>query len=366
MAATARRTSVAVTGAARMRPGSGRLYDPMAVTQKEIARRLGVSQTLVGVALGGRGRIGAGARAQILEAAREMGYKPNRLARALKSGRSQMVALWLPRPLGDFDAQVLEALHAHAARDGFQLLSVLRAREGQETGALPLDEWPLDGVLALDSSANMTRSLAELSRARPGLPLVAFGHRGPLRAASGDVLGDYVALDLQGAATRAMEHLVELGCENLAFVAARSQFEAGEVRLEAFRRVCAATRRKGEEIQIADSTTLRRQTHALVSQRLAEGARTDGFFCGNDDVALGTLRALRRAGIAVPGEAKIIGCDDIADAADADPPLSTIALPVEAMAQSVWHTLRWRLVNPTAPPRMETLRATFVARGTTG
>lgn len=318
------------------------------VTQKEIAQRLGVSQTLVGVALHGNGRIGAELKARIVAEAHELGYTPNAAARALRNCRSNLVALWLPQPLGVFDTQVLETLQALANRDGFHLLTALSPRISSTDekaknilSSLPLDAWPLDGVLALNSSPGMARAIAHLSQVRPSLTMVAFGHR----TLSPNENFDYVEVSLAAAARQAVQHLVDKGCRRLAFMAAQSLFGDVEPRREAFHAICRENGLQGQEIVVPDSLTLRRASQDALSERLKNGPLFDGLFCGNDDVALGALRALSQAEIRVPDETRVIGCDDIIDSADTSPPLSTLVFPVQEMCEEVWKSFVRQLEN---------------------
>jgi LacI family transcriptional regulator len=330
------------------------------VTQREIGQQLGVSQTLVGYALNGNGRISPELRERIVSEAQKLGYRPNKAARALRSGRSQLVALWLPPGASPFFGLVLDQFQRLAERDGYDLVTT----SGR---TLQLSQWPLDGILLHDDV------LVQVEQGqRPGLvrrpeeavtPRVAFGHQlHRVHHLEGTVWSDYIAVELFDVACQAVESLIKAGCQKLAFIGAQSISEASEPRLRAFREVIRKTGVDGVQIVVPDSPTLRQESKRVLEAHLRCGTQFDGLFCGNDDVALGALRALRAHQLQVPHDVRVIGCDGLPDGADAEPPLSTIALPLEELCDRAWQTLLWRIENPDAPTRREMLAANLLWR----
>ncbi len=332
--------------------GSGRL------TQAEIGRRLGVSQTLVGYALNGSGRISTELRDRIVAEAKRLGYTPNKAARALKSGRSHLVAVCLPQGMPPFFGLILEELQRLAELDGYDLVTT--------SGRMPqFSQWPLDGVLVFDNAPSTAGQLqsAVVPEGKPSVPTVVFGHRlylleeSPLYSQI-----DYVGFDLLDASREAVRGLIAMGCQKLAFMAADVIINAYEPRQRAFLEIIEEAGIEGIEIQVPFSATLRQESKRVLLESLQSGVQFDGLFCGNDDVALGALRALHSAGLRVPDDVKVIGCDGLPDTADAEPPLSTIVLPVKELCQEAWSTLLWRLQNPDEPLRREALNSRIIWR----
>jgi len=328
------------------------------LTQAEIGRRLGVSQTLVGYALNGSGRISAELRERIVAEAQRLGYTPNKAARALKSGRSQLVALCLPQGMPPFFGLILEELQRLAEIDGYDLVTTC--------GRMPqLSQWPLDGIMVFDNAPSTAGQLqsAVVTEGKPSIPTVVFGHRlylldeYPLYSQI-----DYVGFDLLEASREAVRGLVAMGCRKLVFMAADVILHAHEPRERAFFEVIEEAGIEGIEIKVPFSATLRQESKRVLLESIQNGVQFDGLFCGNDDVALGALRALRAAGLKVPEDVKVIGCDGLPDTADAEPPLSTIALPVQELCRRAWSTLLWRLQNPDEPLRREALDSRVIWR----
>lgn len=324
---------------------------------------MGVSQTLVGYALNGNGRISPELRERIVREAKKLGYVPNKAARALRSGKSQLVALWLPPGAAPFFGLVLDQFQRLAERDGYDLVTT----SGR---TLQLSQWPLDGILLHDDVlVRCDAALRQNLVRQPGevmTPRVAFGHQWHRAQQLSDVVwSDYIAVELFEVACQAVQALIDAGCQKLAFVGAQSISEASEPRLRAFREVIRRTGADGVQIVVPDSPTLRQESNRVLAAHLRCGTQFDGIFCGNDDVALGVLRALRAHHLKVPDDVKVMGCDGLPDGADAEPPLSTIALPLEHLCERAWQTLLWRIGHPDAPPSHETLAPHILWREST-
>src|SRR4051794_15036555 len=119
------------------------------VTQAQIARKLGVSRQLVTFALSGYPQISQESRKRILAAARELGYRPNPYARALRKGRSGIIGLWIPDQISTHYTHVARELNRLVKEAGHELIvsEVSRAKEQQM-----LSHVPIDGLFVVDAS----------------------------------------------------------------------------------------------------------------------------------------------------------------------------------------------------------------------
>jgi len=95
------------------------------------------------------------------------------------------------------------------------------------------------------------------------------------------------------------------------------------------------------------------------------GASIDALFCYNDAAAIGAYRALRDAGRRIPEDVAIVGCDGIEDILYLDRPLSTLALPVEAMCRTAWERMAARLADPGLPPERTMFTSELLLRDST-
>lgn len=320
----------------------------MVATQEMIARKAGVSQRLVSYALNGNGRVSNETRERLLQVAQELGHRPNKAARALAANASSTVQLLIPSRLCPFSNRVNEAMSDLARSDGFDLLVSDGSKED-------LAQWPLDGLIVLGPEA-WPDALAEAQRA--DMPIVGMGNYpclSPLKL-------DYVHVNLEEAAESAMHHLVGAGCRRVAFLGAAPLMRKIDKRYSAYQRVMKQTQMKIELISITNSRMIRREAKATLAAYVGRHGAPDGILCGNDDTAIGALWALTALGLRVPDDVRLIGCDDIHDACDIEPPLSTIALPVDEMCHHAWQMLRQRWAQPELPPLLETLHPPLVLR----
>lgn len=322
----------------------------MAVTMVEIAKRTNLSPATVSRVLNGKGVgfISAATRQKVLDAARTLGYEPNRLARGLVTGRTHVIGFWVRNPDRPYYARMLRRLLEAAHHSNLDMLVTpvhdqIPGAKGTVGGSYLRENawssWPTDGILAADCPR---MAEAYLRRFAPGAC--------PLVGLSSDYLdtADYVAFDLACGVRQAIEHLIEVGCRRIAHLT--SQITIDRVRAGrggTYEEVVGAAGLPPEVIVAADESRGAAR-HALVNHIKDRGA-PDGLFCLNDDMAIGAYRAVRDAGLSVPADVRIVGCDGIDDVEYLDVPLSTIVQPVEEMCRLAWDALLKRIAEPGAP-----------------
>jgi DNA-binding LacI/PurR family transcriptional regulator len=316
------------------------------VTQQDIAERLGVSQRLVSYALNGTGTVSDIMREKVRREAKLLGYRPNKAARALKSGRTQLIALYVPNLESVYGIRVLSLLRNLAEQSAYDLVIV-------GTRAKVLDSWPLDGFLHLDP-----RPSEMLADRTTDIPEVAMGCYPHLAHPS----MDYAGLDLYIGARQAMQHLWDVGCERILFLSGIGLLEEDEPRADAYEESILAHGKKGERINVPSETLMREHSARVLREYIAEHGAPDGIFCGNDEFSVGACRALRAQGLRVPQDVKVVGCDGTPDSADHDPPISTIEFPYEELCRNAWDMLLRRIENPDLPPQRITLPTQLICR----
>lgn len=321
----------------------------MPVTIQDIAQSLNLSHTTVSRVLNARQDqfISQATRERVWSRARELGYRPNRAARALVTGRTQQIALWMSSIYTAFHAQLIHEVETQVSDTDYQLMiGALNTTRGS------LEQWHVDGYLVFEGMAEVQTLLG--SKRLEGAPLVSMGGTNFLNAAL-----DYVGLDLQAGTEQALRHLVETGCQRIAFVGER----LADSRRQRYTQFMQQRDRTPEFIDIPrqNRTDVRAAVRAYVT---AHGC-PDGLFCFNDDVALASYRALRDLGLRVPTDVALVGCDGIEEAEYLDTPLSTLVLPVTQMCQVAWQFLQKRIEEPKLPPQQTMLQPTLVLREST-
>lgn len=327
-----------------------------AVTARDVAHRAGVSQPTVSLVLGGnpRARIADATRARVLRAAQELGYRPNLLARGLVRQRSYAVGVLVPDLGNPFFAEVVRGVERVAAQAGYAVL----LSDARETAPLKqldaLRARQVDGVIldALGASSLPDEALRDWNVVLVDEPSARFA----------GVVSDALQAGLLMA-----EHLLELGHRRFAFAGPAADAHSFRMRERGF---VTGLREAGIGLP---SEWLRRVpptvAGGLAAARalLAAPERPTALFCANDLLALGALKAFLSAGVAVPGQISIAGCDDIEMARVVTPELSTVAVPAREMGARAARLLLKRVEHPDAPPAPQRpVPVRLMARGTTG
>ena len=284
----------------------------MAVTLKDVARRAGVSVATVSRAFQRPEMLGEATLATVRSAAEELGYVPNRTARALITGRTGVYGVIVPDLENPFFPAVLKGAQTRAHELGAQLL-ITDAGESPD-GELPLVRTlapQVDGIL-LCSSRMDEESLREAAALTP-LSLV--------NRVSPHLPG--VFADPEPGIPAAVQHLRRMGHRRIGYVGGPEASRSDQVRREVIGRICAATGLEWIRMGPFPPT--------------AEGGRggaeavlqTDAtaVLVYNDLMALALMERLRSYGVDVPGQISVVGWDDIAFSAMVTPGLATVRVP---------------------------------------
>jgi len=314
------------------------------VTQAEIARKLGVSRQLVTFALADYPQVAKESKARILAAALEMGYRPNPHARALKSQKTGIIALWIPDQISTHYTHVARELSRLIKSTGHELII-------SEVGVSDMKHiWshvPVDGIVAVDASKAVQAELDAL--AAKSVPLVSVG----TYPSSGT---DHVQVDLEGGTKEIMDHLIGSGFRRIAHATFVRKNLPHESRRIGYTQAMRDAKLKLEFIHYPLTERQRPVTRQLIQEYVAENGLPEAIFCHSDDVALGIYRGLCDIGVSVPDQIALVGCDGIEDTEYLEVPLTTLVQPVAEMCTTAWQFLQQRLSDPKAAPRQIVLR----------
>jgi len=307
------------------------------VTQAQIAKKLGVSRQLVTFALGDYPQVAKESRERIQAAAAAMGYRPNPHARALRSKRTGIIALWIPDQISTHYTHVARELGRLTKQTGQELI-ISEVRE-----AVRNQIWsnvPVDGIFAVDASASVQRELEAF--AKKSIPVVGLGTYCSPQT-------DHVRVDFKAGTAQAMAHLIESGFRRIAHATfVRKNVPHESRRLEYLR----AMRNAGlnpEFIYYPLSEQQRPIIRQLMKDYVSDQGLPEAIFCHSDDVALGIYRGLCDLKIHVPGSVALVGCDGIEDTEYLEQPLTTLVQPVTEMCAAAWRFMQQRLDDPATP-----------------
>jgi DNA-binding LacI/PurR family transcriptional regulator len=334
----------------------------MAVTLKDLAKELNVSAMTVSRVLNGRadGLISENTKQRVMATAARMGYRPNPIARALVTGRTDTIGL-LVGEIGALELEFLHPLQRLLAADGYDVLILNHTHRKRFAGKTSTSPLSVDGVFCLDlppvyDLSQSGQALGLLSAQGTPVPVVCLG-------SYYDPGVDYVGVDIWSAMVDAVHHLADAGRRTLALIVPtgedavtgryRDSFAAGAEQAG----VCAAF-----IDSCSGSADQRVEGREAITRYLADNACPDGMVVVADTVAIGVCRGLRDLGLRVPEDVALVGCDGIPDVEYLDPPLSTMQTPFEAMCRLGWQYLRTRIDYPNTPPQQTVVSAKLVVR----
>jgi LacI family gluconate utilization system Gnt-I transcriptional repressor len=287
---------------------------------EDVARLAGVSAMTVSRAFQRPELVSEEFRARVFEAAKAMGYVPNRAARALAASRSMNIVVLIPSITNLVFTETLAGINEVLQPSGYQeLIGITRYTQNEEErllrsylGAMP------DGLLITGTNhSSATWKLLEGTGAPTVHMMDLAGRRDCYSVGFSQLKAGY---DMGC-------HLVERGYRRIGFVAAQLDPRALE-RAEGFRQALREAGRHDalRELLVSDFSSISLGA-ALLDRLLAQAPDCDAVFFGNDDLALGALAQCQRAGIAVPQRLAISGFNDLEAAAWSYPALTTIATP---------------------------------------
>lgn len=325
-------------------------------TIRAVAELAGVSQATVSRVLNGSPTVGDEHRRRVLDAADRLGYRPNRLARNLRLQKVDTVGVLVPDIENPHFSEAVRVFEDAAFRAGYRLLlcNTDESDEKQRAYAQVLADERVLGVIAAPAD-NGGLGLAPLFAL--GIPVVAFD-----RLVS-DPRADAVVCDNADATRRATEHLIWLGHERVAYVGGRADVETGAERLEGYAEAMRAAGLTpfavdgGFRTDVAERevTTLLRLEHPPTA-----------LVVGNNLMTIGTMRAIRAAGLDVPRDVALVAVDDPPWAELVDPPLTVVAQPVRRMADRAIELLLDRIKGGDAPPERVVLPLDLRIRSSCG
>ena len=314
------------------------------VTLDDVARLGGVSSATASRALNHRVGVRPEVRERIIRLASLLGYRPNRAARNLATGRSSVIGLVIPSSDLRVDPYGASMTHAvgHAATAADQgLMLVLDTGEPGRTVRHILRDGLIDGVLVSAVAAGEAW-VEELLNA--DLPTVLIGSH-PTRH---DV--DVVDVENLESSAKLVEHLFEQGCKRVATVTGPLDRVDATLRLEGYR-LAHERRRMPVDEHLVVAGDFGRLSGIAAGRVLAE-LRPDGVVAANDEMALGVVRAFALAGIEVPADIAVVGFDGTATE-EVDITITSMRQPFDAIANAAVGEVLARLDG--GPPKGLTL-----------
>ncbi|MEW1836851.1 LacI family DNA-binding transcriptional regulator [Nonomuraea angiospora] len=337
------------------------------MTRNDVARLAGTSPAVVSYVINNGPRpVSAAARQRVLDAIKQLGYRPNAVARSLRSRRSWTIGVIASDSAGGkspFFGQFTRACEEVAWQRGYSVLFGNSAEdparaEGYVRGFL---ERQVDGLVLM--RVPVSADQAEEMRGR--VPVVTIDHAAPpffSRLAVDDEEGGY----------QATRHLLEHGHRRVGFVGGPLDITPVRLRAAGWRRALQEAETKvkaGARLEaglVAEGELSLEGGYDAALRLLSSPSRPTALFASIDGQAIGAMRAAADLGLRVPGDVAVVGFDGAREAAYTVPGLSTISQPIDEMARHATETLVGAIESEGVEPVTKIFSATLVTRGSCG
>jgi DNA-binding LacI/PurR family transcriptional regulator len=316
------------------------LEGPRPVNLKILAEYLSLSPATVSLVMNnapGASAISPATRQRVLEAAKRLDYRPNPIARSLRTRQTFTVGVIVPEFSEGYFTMLMNGIEDNLLQAGY--LHYVVAHQGKRD---LIDEYPrlltkrsVDGFLLVNTSLNESVSV----------PVISISGHKKLKGNTN------IMLDHDRAALLALKHLYDLGHRRIAFMKGQPQVSDSDFRWNG---ILAMAKRVGLTIYPELCVYLEANSwspelgYPIIRDLLTRTRDFTAIFCFNDIAAIGAIRAIADAGLRCPDDISVIGFDDISSAAYQTPRLTTVRQPLRRMGETAVQTLLKRIEAPTA------------------
>ena len=329
---------------------------------KDIAREAGVSTATVSHVINNTKYVTDETRERVQQAIKKFNYHPNAHAQMLALGRSKIIGLLVSDISNPFFPEIIKSVEAAVIEKGYDLILLNTNYDAKRAveDVHRLIQMKVAGIVLM--IAEFDESLIEVARRKK--TNIVFHDLGVVGEKMSNIILDY-AVGIE----EAVQHLVSLGHKNIAHIAGLHEIHSGRIREEAFITALKKHFPGNDKPKIYEGDFRFEGGRSAAHQMLQEKDVPTAVVVANDLMALGAMQEFKNAGLSIPQDISVVGFDDIAFAALADPPLTTVCSPrveigrraVEALMLTIDHPNQQGIEvriptyllkrNSTAPPR---------------
>lgn len=321
---------------------------------KQIAAAANVSVATVSRTLQRPDLVTEKTRQKVQEVIRRLGYTPNAQARTLRTARTKLILALVPDIGNPFFSEVIRGIEQVAHQNGYSVLL------GDTQSSHPREQAYADLIAARQADGLITLL--------PHIPKIHIDGRLPIVNACeyvNDRTITSVSVDNVLAATAAVNHLLTLGHQRIAFISGPLTSPICVDRQHGYEAALkrAGIRQNPALIAVGDFSV--ESGIRAVEYFHASKQKFSAIFCSNDEMAIGAINALKTLGVRVPQDVSVVGFDDIRLARYIDPPLTTISQPKNELGREAMTMMIEILEGTEVPTRKRVLTADLVVRGST-
>ncbi|CAM8678720.1 MULTISPECIES: LacI family DNA-binding transcriptional regulator [Leclercia] len=294
-------------------------------TMLDVSLRAGVSKATVSRVLNGTGQVKESTRQQVFNAMEELGYRPNFLARSLANRTSNSIGLVVSTFDGFYFGRLLQQASRQTETHGKQLI----VTDGHDTPEREEEAVQMLADRQCDAIVLYTRYMSEKAIMKlinsVQMPLIVI-NRDVSQARERCVF-----FEQQEAAFNAVEYLISQGHREIACITVPIHTPTGKARLTGYRKALEKHGIPWDESRVKYGDSGMTRGYELCQELLNEKVVFSALFACNDDMALGSSKALHQAGLRIPEDVSLFGFDDAPCAKWLEPGLSTVYLPIDNM-----------------------------------
>ena len=330
------------------------------VTIKDIAKELNISVSTVSRALADNPLVKPATKKAVIELAKKLNYQPNFTALSLRNNTTKTLGVILPQVVHEFFATVLRGIEDVAYSKGYSVIicNTHESYEREVIDAKALVNGRVDGILACVSKE--TKNFAHFQEFKNrNIPLVFFD------CVVDDIDTDKVIIDDCDAASKAIEHLISTGRKKIAYIGGPEGLLISKNRFKGYRDTLLANGLGfDKKLAVHNESADFDDGGVCIERLLATKTPFDGVFAATDMLALGAMKALRKAGYDVPGDISVCGFSNWKISEIFEPSLTTIDQPGYDMGQSAADMLFAQIANKdnTYQPVTKVLKTSLIVR----
>lgn len=273
------------------------------ITIYDIAKKLNITAATVSRALNNNTKISEATRALVIQTAKEMNYEQNKLAQALKSGKSFNVGVIVPRIDSNFFASVIRGIEEELYPQGYHvIICQTHDQENLEIGNInSLLNAQVDGILMSISNANLEVNESFKNLLKKNVPLIFFDRKKDIKGVSSVTIDDFKG------AYEATQHLINQGCKRIAHLSNDRMLLIFKNRYLGYKQAIIDNGLEFDESLVIETQSKVLEGRKATKILLDMGNRPDAIFSSSDFTALGAIEEIKAHGLRIPEDICVAG-----------------------------------------------------------
>lgn len=310
----------------------------------EVAKKSGVSIATVSRVINKGSNVNEQTRIKVLKAVKELNYKPNRVAKRLrsKSTSSNLIGVLIPDIQNPFYVDVLRGIEDVAYDNNYALI-MCNFNQDEKKEKLYLDILQSEGIDGLITAPAHEKDTKIVNLVKEGLPIVCVD-RGLV-----DVDVDLVFVNNQKGAFNAVDYLAKLGYKRIACISGLTQIPSSHSRVEGYKDALEANGLAFDPALVKFGDSKHNSGVTLSKELLSMPNPPDAIFAGNNLITLGALETIHKMGLNIPKDVAIVGFDDMYWSISLNPPLTAVYQPAYEIGRRAGELLIQRIKDPSRP-----------------